>query len=201
MAFTRSFQPGEEFVGMKRVIMAAVTVVAACGTLRADVPKKKDVPKYIKQLKSSPSGKVRAEAAQALGDRGAIRKADVTDAIEPLLNALKNDRVPLVRKAAAEALGKIGPDKNVAVKPLIEALNDKEIEVKIGAANALRMLGPDAKEARPALQKLFKEARMEVMKGGKGKGKKKDKKTQMQRQLARAAGMALRAINGKFKIK
>jgi HEAT repeat protein len=168
---------------MRRVITAAVAVLMACGGVRAEVPKKKDVPKYIKQLKSAASAKVRAEAAEALGHRGAIRQADVKDAIEPLLSALKNDRDPNVRKAAAEALGRIGPDKEVVVKPLLAALEDKAIQVRIGAANGLGMLGPDAREAVPALRKLFQ----------------RDKSAQLQGQLARAAGMALRSIGGKFK--
>jgi HEAT repeat protein len=167
---------------MRTVILAsAALVVGTLCPVRADIPKKEDVPRYIKQLQSSGSAKARAEAAEALGHRGAIRKADVLDAIGPLIKALKNDKDAAVRKNAAEALGKIGPDDQVAVKPLMEALKEPAMPVRIAAANALGMLGPDAREAIPLLREVQQEAQ-------------KDRKTPG---LARAAGNAIRSISGK----
>jgi HEAT repeat protein len=169
---------------MKTVILVGTAVVLlGVNPAGADIPKKADVPRYIKQLQTSPSAKTRAAAAEALGHRGAIRKADVTAAIDPLITALKKDKDASVRKNAAEALGKIAPDENAAVKPLIAALKDKAMSVQIAAANALGLLGADAEEALPALR--------EVQKQVKGDRKK--------RGLARAAGMAIRSISGKNK--
>src|SRR5215472_13936339 len=80
-------------IRMKTVILAGTALVLlAVNPARADIPKKADVPRYIKQLQSSPSAKTRAAAAEALGHRGAIRKADVTAAIDPLITALKKDK-------------------------------------------------------------------------------------------------------------
>jgi HEAT repeat protein len=167
---------------MRTLIVVGVGLVlgtAAAG--RAAPPKKEDVPRYIKQLQTSGSARVRAEAAEALGYRGAIRKADVVEAVSPLIQALKSDRDANVRKSAATALGKIAPDDNAAVKPLAEALKDKSVGVRIAAANALGLLGSDAKEAVPALREVQKEI---------GKDRK-------MRNLARAVNMAIRSIQGK----
>ena len=88
-----------------------------------------------------------------------------------------------LRRARSEALGKIAPDENAAVKPLIAALKDKAMSVQIAAANALGLLGTDAEEALPALRELQKQVKGDRKKRG----------------LARAAGMAIRSISGKNK--
>lgn len=72
--------------------------------------------------------KIRAEAANALGDLRDIR------AVEPLTAALREHN-PRLRAGAAEALGNIG-DRS-AVRPLIEALNDRESGIRKEAAEAL----------------------------------------------------------------
>jgi hypothetical protein len=186
------------------VTIGTICVLVAAGTGRADVPKKKDVPKNIKLLQTSTVAKVRADAATELGHLGAIRKSYVLEAIDPLLSALKNDKMPVVRRAAAEALGKINPDNKVAVKPLIEALKDPDMGVRIGAATALGNLGPDATEAIDTLRQIREEA-MKTFKDQKKPDKKTRKKLskkmqmemQQQRQLAQAAGMALQSIGGR----
>src|SRR5271156_5414062 len=61
-------------------------------TVEAQVIKKEDVPKYINILKSGSSAKARADAAEKLGHRGAIRSSDVEDAEDPLINGLKSDK-------------------------------------------------------------------------------------------------------------
>jgi HEAT repeat protein len=183
---------------MKTVIAAGVAFLCAAAVVQAEAIKKKDVPKYIKLLKSGSSANVRADAAEALGHRGAIRKADVKEAVDPLIEALKSDRDPKVRKAAATALASIQPDENAAVKPLMEALNDKSNEVKIAAANGLGAIGPDAAEAYDALQEAKKavDKDLPMKKGGK---KKLTKEEQAKMQLSRALGMAMRNIGGKKK--
>jgi HEAT repeat protein len=169
---------------MKPYLLAGTALVLlAVGPVSADIPKKADVPRYIKQLQTSPNAKIRATAAEALGHRGAIRKADVTAAIDPLIKALQKDKDANVRKNAAEALGKIAPDENAAVKPLIDALKDKAMNVRIAAASALGLLGPAAEAALPALREVQKEVKGDRKKRG----------------LARAVGMAIRSISGKNK--
>src|SRR5262245_16360219 len=75
--------------------------------------KKADVVKLIKTLQQSPSPRSRADAAERLGRHGAVRASDVADAVDPLIVRLKNDADPGVRRAAAEALGRIQPDPKV----------------------------------------------------------------------------------------
>ena len=65
------------------------------------------------------------------------------------------DDMPSVRSAAAEALGRIGPDAKQAVPALIAALSDDEQEDALhsAAAEALGLIGPAAKAAVPILKK------------------------------------------------
>ena len=57
------------------------------------LPKKEDVPKYMKQL-SATNGADRAKAAEMLGKRGGINANDVEEAVEPLKKALQKDIDP-----------------------------------------------------------------------------------------------------------
>jgi len=109
-----------------RGIIALTTVIGvfSLGSLEADAPKKLDVTKQIGMLKNG-SAKERVQAAEAIGEFGAIRASAVKDAIEPLLYVLKNDGDAEVRRAAAKALGAIAPDPENTVPALTEALNDK----------------------------------------------------------------------------
>src|SRR5262245_6892014 len=56
-----------------------------------------------------------------------------------------------VRRSAAEALGKIGPEAKGAVPDLIAALKDQDTDVRRYAAFVLGKIGEAAKEAVPAL--------------------------------------------------
>ena len=117
-------------------------------------PKKEDVPKYMKMLKSN-SSKDKALAAEMLGKRGAINLNDVEEAIEPLKKMLLQDRDAGVRKASAKALGDMSPEPKDTVPVLIEALkNDKVTDVKLAIVNALSQYGPDARDALPAIKEF-----------------------------------------------
>src|SRR5205085_1447657 len=115
------------------------------------VPKKADMPKYLEMLKNSTSAKDRALAAEMIGKRGAIKLADVQNAIDPLKMTLQNDKDTTVRKAAAEALGSIGAEPENVVPLLIDALKDKNTSLKMGAISALTNYGANAKDALPSL--------------------------------------------------
>src|SRR5688500_8317854 len=99
-----------------------------------DAPKKEDVPKYLKMLQSKTNAKERATAATMLGRRGAVNVKDVKDAIEPLKLMVRNDTDASARKAAASALGQIGPEPKETVPLLADVIKkDKSLAVKLAA--------------------------------------------------------------------
>lgn len=161
---------------MKRVVsLCLAALLTMTLTAAADTPRKDDVPKLIKNLKSK-DAKTRTAAAEDIAKVGQIRSADAQPAIEPLIEAMK-DKDTNVRSAATLALGEIDPDPKIAVPALTEALKDKEAKVRTAAATALGLMGPDAKDGLSALQEL--------------RGKEKE------RGVNRAVTMAIRRINEK----
>lgn len=164
-----------------RPLIAFSTFVAVLviTTTEAQIPKLEDVPKNIGILKNSNNAQERAQAADELGRRGAIRLTDVKEAFEPLRLAVQKDSDANVRRAAAAALGKIAPEAEKTVPVLTEALKDKSATVKMAAAAALGQFGEDAKSALPSLRELAKD--------------KNDKK------VSQAASIAIKAIAGKKK--
>lgn len=89
---------------------------------------------------------VRRKAVVALGER---RNADVTNI---LCAVLETDKDPLVRAAAAEALGKIGNPS--AIPTLVKALDDERYMVRWDAVKALGEL-----KAGPAIPNLERVAK------------------------------------------
>jgi HEAT repeat protein len=145
---------------MKSCILAC-TIVTLCAltNLQAGsfgVPKKEDVPKYLKMLTSSQNPKDRALAAEQLGRRGQIKVRDVKDAIDPLLSAMKSDSNADVRRAAVGALGNIGTQPKTVVPALTDALKDKVLKVNLAAVTALGQYGMEARESVPALRQFAK---------------------------------------------
>lgn len=156
-------------------LLAAASALGA----RAGAPKKEDVPKYLKMLKTSQLAKERALGAEMLGKRGQINAEDVEEAIEPLKSALQKDSDVKVKAAAATALGNIAPDPEHTVPLLIEAVKDKNLELKMAAITALGQFGAAAKAAIEPLREIAKD--------------KTDKK------LSFTAILALKSIVGKKK--
>ena len=68
-----------------------------------------------------------------------------------LIEVLKDDDAG-VRRSAAEALGKIGPEATPAVEALTTALQDPVVDVRVKAAEALGQISP---EAAPAIEVLM----------------------------------------------
>jgi HEAT repeat protein len=75
---------------------------------------------------------LRIEAAHGLGKVGA-------EAV-PMLTEMLHDKQWGVRKAAAEALGRIGPEAKSAVPELTALLQDKNGDVAEGVAEALERI-------------------------------------------------------------
>jgi HEAT repeats len=119
------------------------------------IPKKEDVPKYMKQL-TSPTAADRAKAAEMLGKRGGINANDVEGAVDPLRKLLEKDSDARVRSAAARALGEIHGEPEETVPVLIERLKkDDKKDVKMAIVVALGQYGPDAKDALPPLREMM----------------------------------------------
>jgi HEAT repeat protein len=138
------------------IVLCGVSLVLAGGV---GVPRKEDVPKYLKQLQTAQKASDRAEAAKMLGKRGEVNASDVDDAIEPLKKAVAKDIDSSVRSAAARALGDINPDAAGTVPVLIDRLKDKKEakDVKVAVAIALGQFGGEAKDALPLLRDFAKE--------------------------------------------
>lgn len=142
-----------------------VVFLAACGlllsgTLTVAAPKKEDVPKLMEDLKSKKASD-RELAARDLGEIGQITAPPVKPAVPMLIDLLKNDKDPKVRRACAVALGKVGAEPETVVPLLIDILkNDKENrDVLMGAISAAGLYSDQAKAAIPALQRIAKEKR------------------------------------------
>jgi HEAT repeat protein len=145
---------------MKHCILTCTLVtLLSSATLQAGsvgVPKKEDVPKYLKMLTGSANAKDRALAAELLGRRGQVQVRDVKDAINPLLSAMKSDGSADVRRASAAALGNIGTQPKTVIPALSDALKDKSLAVNLAAVSALGQYGVQAREAVPALRQFAK---------------------------------------------
>jgi HEAT repeat protein len=133
------------------VFLFSVSLVVAGGI---GIPKREDVPKYMKQLNSG-NASDRARAAEMLGKRGGINANDVEDAMPPLRRLLEKDKDNKVRAAAAKALGDIHLDPEGTVPLLIDRLKaDDKKDVKMAIVVALGQYGPDAKDGLPALREM-----------------------------------------------
>ena len=138
--------------------------------------KKEDVTRLMKELKSK-DAKTRISAADDLGHIGQVKKSYTEPAVPALIEAL-HDPDALVRKAAANALGKVDPDVKLAVPALTDALKDKVPAVRQAAAGALGLIGSDAKDAIPILRETQKDS---------------------DKAVSRAASMAIQRIMGRGK--
>jgi HEAT repeat protein len=136
------------------LFLCSISLLTAGGI---GIPKKEDVPKYMKQLTST-NGADRAKAADMLGKRGGISSGDVEDAVEPLKMMLDKDKDAKARAAAARALGAIQADAAGTVPLLIDHLKSEteEKDVRMAAVVALGQYGPDAKDALPPLRDYLK---------------------------------------------
>jgi HEAT repeat protein len=99
--------------------------------------------------------RVRLAAVRALADVGT--KTEITVLPRSLLGAVTRDESADVRAAAASALGSFRSrtSSEVKIPPLIEALRDRDRQVRFDAATALGRIGPVASPAIPSLVALL----------------------------------------------
>lgn len=110
------------------------------------------VPALIEALEAEDPNICEA-SAEALGR---IRSGDQSKVVMSLAAALRHENV-YVRRAAASALGSMGPKAEEAVQPLIQALRDSEQEVSRAVTDALIRIGPRALDAVGPLVQLLKD--------------------------------------------
>lgn len=106
--------------------------------------KTKAIPVLIEMLGDSESWKVAVDILIELR----------VDAVPALIQACKHERT-LVRVRALTALGKLGPDADLAVPALVGALNDRRPVVRQQAAMSLAEIGPDSGKVVIALMKAL----------------------------------------------
>lgn len=87
---------------------------------------------------------------------GSANVADIPKHIEDFKDESENG---LVQARAMNALVKIGAP---AVRPLIEAIDSDDVNVRLMALNTLGLIGPDAKDAIPAIKKALEDPEVNV---------------------------------------
>ena len=139
---------------MKKLVTAILLIglLGLCAQF-SDARDDGDAAALMKELKSK-NPKTRTSAVLALGKLGAIRASDVKDAVPLVLDLLKKDKEAAVRKAAADALGRMDPDAKMTVPVLIDALKDKDAGVREAAATALGQFSSESNDILPALRDL-----------------------------------------------
>ena len=126
-----------------------------------DDPKKKKIgPPMIDGLKAlkHDDPKVRYRAAHTLAELGPLAKFAL-----PELREMLEDKNPMVRLKAAEALWKIDKTPSATLMPvLLQALKDKDHGVRSEAPRVIALLGAKAKPAVPALVEALKDKEFDV---------------------------------------
>ncbi len=193
---------------MRRLGMLGLACFLACVGQADAQGKKGDVQKFIKQLDAK-DAKQRLAAVEGIASIGMLKASYAKDAVAPLCVRVEKDNDAKVRAAAALALGQIDAEPSKAVPVLIKAVEtDKDRAVQVNAITSLGYFRGGAKEALPLLQKIAMEAGAEAKKfraemqaaqkaGDKKKAQEAAQKGRPFQDLARAAGEAVRAINGR----
>lgn len=139
---------------MTRTLAAALGVLLLAPAALVAETKDEQVKRYLADLKSQ-DVKVRETAMEELGKLGQLRASYGRPAIPYLVEGLK-DKDARIRAAAALALGRVDPEADQAVEPLLGLVkNEKEdLAVRRAAILGLAALGEKAKDAVPTLRTL-----------------------------------------------
>jgi HEAT repeat protein len=141
-------------VTMTRFLAVPFAVLLLAPETTLAETKEEQAKRYLADL-GSKDVKVRLTAMEELGKLGQIRASYGRPAIPMLLEGLK-DKDARIRAAAALALGRVDPEADQAVEPLLALVkNDKEeLAVRRSAILGLAAMGEKARGAVPALRAL-----------------------------------------------
>ena len=103
-------------------------------------------------LRTDAKPEVREEAARVIA---AQKPDDSAFLVTDLVNALREEQIPAVRRLVATALGRFGAAASPAVGVLTKALADADAGVRAAGAESLGRVGKDAGTAAPELVKLL----------------------------------------------
>lgn len=103
-----------------------------------------DAPVDLEELFRSADAEDRLEAVVRVGVYGLSKH------LEQLVRILRSEIVPEVRRKAAQVIDSLGDRR--AIQPLLEALSDRDFDVRSSAAWALVHLGP---EVRPLVNEVL----------------------------------------------
>jgi HEAT repeat protein len=112
--------------------------IASCTAIWQVTSSDKEILPVLKAGLRDPDTEVRWKTANALIEIGAGGKRCVPD----LINVMVNEFDKMVRMAAADALGAMGPEARSAVPTLKRALKDRDGTVITAAADALKLIDP-----------------------------------------------------------
>ncbi|MFN4180209.1 MAG: HEAT repeat domain-containing protein [Armatimonadota bacterium] len=155
-------------------LLSLIAILTLLGCGESEQAKRAKVANWVAQLRSDPSLAEKEEFRKQLEDYADIAapefakllkekdKKVVLGALRVLAHlkrltvieniaAITKSPDPEIRKAAAQTLGVFGSP--LAVKPLMEMLNDKVVEVRAAALEALA--GPGGRDAPPFLQEVL----------------------------------------------
>ena len=135
---------------MQRVIRPWLAICLLTAVM--SIPAVASVDDLVKGL-SAEDAKARADAAEKLGDMGAL----AAPALPALVKALSDD-APLVRAQAANALGDMGSSGKPAVDDLAKLLKDSDARVRRAVVDALGKIKPGPDKAVPILIEVFSDA-------------------------------------------
>jgi HEAT repeat protein len=111
-----------------------------------------DAVKALKKARSDKDGSLRVWTAYSL-----CKLTSEPAAAMALINSMSSEDV-ITRRAAACALGHLGPEPSEVVPALINALRDQDLYIRVTAVHALGTIGPRAQAAVPALSDLLRKA-------------------------------------------
>lgn len=112
-----------------------------------------------KALRTDASEMVRHQAVVLLGQQ---RIEDAVGVLTDLVEAMRTEQDPAVRREVAAVLAGFGRVAKPAVLPLTQALQNKDASVRAAAANALGRIGADARSAAADLVALSRDPEKSV---------------------------------------